>query len=253
MLGWYFPESWGIQRRLKWALYRYEHATVSYLRSSLGKGAVVVDIGAHIGYYARLCSRLVGPHGMVYAFEPYPENVRLLANNCRYCRNVRIVDKAVSGQSCLCRFYEHRTSTFSHSLTDISSSSRYIEVEGVSLDDWSKTTHLPRLDLVLIDVEGSEHTVLDGMAEVLEQYPDVTVVMEYCPDNYAAAGLTEDVFFQTIQKTDLHILEVLTAYGATTIPAGKTCAEQVEMVKNEFEVNRKKGNYLNLVLAKAAS
>jgi nucleoside-diphosphate-sugar epimerase len=33
-------------------------------------GDVCIDVGAHIGYYTMLASRVAGPGGHVYAFEP---------------------------------------------------------------------------------------------------------------------------------------------------------------------------------------
>ena len=38
-------------------------------------GAVVWDVGAHIGFFTLLLSRLVGSSGVVHAFEPWPANV----------------------------------------------------------------------------------------------------------------------------------------------------------------------------------
>lgn len=39
---------------------------------------VVYDVGAHVGFYTLLFSRAVGPDGMVYAFEPFPDNFLFL-------------------------------------------------------------------------------------------------------------------------------------------------------------------------------
>lgn len=40
-----------------------------------------VDVGANIGYFSILMSKLVGPHGRVEAFEPAPNNFELLKKN----------------------------------------------------------------------------------------------------------------------------------------------------------------------------
>ncbi|SRR6266545_2940317 len=47
-------------------------------------GDVVVDVGAHIGYFTLLLAALVGPKSRVFAFEPDPDNFALL------CRNVEL-------------------------------------------------------------------------------------------------------------------------------------------------------------------
>ena len=44
-------------------------------------GQTVYDVGANIGFFTILCSRLVGPEGRVYAFEPIPQNLAALRHN----------------------------------------------------------------------------------------------------------------------------------------------------------------------------
>lgn len=46
-------------------------------------GSVMLDLGAHIGTHAILASRLVGPQGRVYAFEPQKKIYRELVWNLR--------------------------------------------------------------------------------------------------------------------------------------------------------------------------
>ena len=42
-----------------------------------------VDVGANIGYYTILGSKLVGSKGVVVAVEPVPDTVRVLRLNLR--------------------------------------------------------------------------------------------------------------------------------------------------------------------------
>ena len=46
-------------------------------------GMTVVDVGANLGYYSLLASRLVGDSGRVVALEPNSENCRLLLSSLR--------------------------------------------------------------------------------------------------------------------------------------------------------------------------
>ncbi len=59
----------------------YEPETTDLFVSLLHEGDVVVDIGAHIGYYTLLAARTVGKDGKVFAFEPDPDNYALLVKN----------------------------------------------------------------------------------------------------------------------------------------------------------------------------
>src|SRR5436190_10169916 len=46
-----------------------------------GPGAIVVDVGAHVGYNTIYASRRVGPSGRVVAIEPAADNLRILREN----------------------------------------------------------------------------------------------------------------------------------------------------------------------------
>src|ERR1043165_45133 len=48
----------------------YEFEKQQMFISAIKPGAVVYDIGANVGFYTLLASRLAGPQGRVYAFEP---------------------------------------------------------------------------------------------------------------------------------------------------------------------------------------
>src|SRR5262245_3056484 len=47
----------------------YEENLTEVFLKLVKPGQVVVDIGMHVGYYAALFARLVGPQGFVHAFE----------------------------------------------------------------------------------------------------------------------------------------------------------------------------------------
>ena len=50
-----------------------------WVMRSLRPGQTFVDIGANVGYYTVIASRLVGASGRVFAFEPDPVSFALLA------------------------------------------------------------------------------------------------------------------------------------------------------------------------------
>jgi predicted methyltransferase len=60
---------------------RYEPAITRLFQETLQPGMVVIDIGAHVGYYTLLAAKLVGPTGKIYAFEPEPGNNEALNKN----------------------------------------------------------------------------------------------------------------------------------------------------------------------------
>src|SRR5262245_36376035 len=78
----------------------YEYRKQVAFKRALNQGAVVFDLGAHAGLYTLLASRLVGPRGVVVAFEPLPRNIAYLKDHLRLNRaaNVRVIAAAVSDQ-----------------------------------------------------------------------------------------------------------------------------------------------------------
>lgn len=58
--------SWEILRN------RFESAEVAFVKSHIRAGDVIIDIGANIGFFSMLFSKLVGPTGRVIGFEPMP-------------------------------------------------------------------------------------------------------------------------------------------------------------------------------------
>ncbi len=61
-------------------------------------GMTVYDLGANVGFYSLLASRLVGPTGRVIAVEPLPRNIAYLQRHvvANAATNVTIVQGAVS-------------------------------------------------------------------------------------------------------------------------------------------------------------
>lgn len=93
----------GYRMKLEWARFRcftygsWESELVTLVSQKVQPGFWVVDIGAHIGYYTLLLSRLVGADGRVFCFEPVPTNFEFLSENVRlnHCTNVEPVNRAV--------------------------------------------------------------------------------------------------------------------------------------------------------------
>lgn len=84
--------------RLQLLLRKHEPETVAYIRSVLQRGDAAVDVGAHVGYYARLFADLVGDEGVVLALEPNPSNFALLEANLSRYPNARLLQIAVAPQ-----------------------------------------------------------------------------------------------------------------------------------------------------------
>jgi FkbM family methyltransferase len=165
----------GYNMRLEWRSSKafvfgtYESEVTRALQQIVQTNWVVFDIGAHVGYFALLLARLVGPNGRVFAFEPLPDNFRALEENVRMngCCNVVVENRAVAAISGLANLKSNDTDhlTYTSSLVD---GRPMIDVEVVSLDDYTAGLQ-ERVQFVMMDVEGAEADVLKGMRSTLQR------------------------------------------------------------------------------------
>jgi len=134
----------------------------AFLDIKPGQGDFVLDLGAHIGSYTLRYSRLVGENGSVIAFEPSPENRRILRWNLRLnnAQNVEVRGEALgdfTGTASL-SLSPSSTGHSLHHLPDNIHQGGRILVPTIKLDD----IQLDRVDFVKMDVEGNEMNVLRG-------------------------------------------------------------------------------------------
>jgi len=132
----------------------FESHDYAQLLPYVNKRRVAIDVGAHVGYWSR---RLVQDFNHVYAFEPESENVECLRTNVTE-PNITIIQVALSSASCTLKFSKNiENSGMSH----IAYEGSYVECE--PLDLWN----LDDVDLIKIDVEGHEISVLRGAEKTI--------------------------------------------------------------------------------------
>jgi FkbM family methyltransferase len=134
---------------------------------TLKTGDVVIDAGAHAGFFATYAADKVGPDGLVLAFEPEVDNFKLLLENTQACANVRCYPFALwSGVAQLPLSLS--PSSAEHSLMYPRLGNQVQLAECVSVDGlFAALPAWPAVSFVKIDVEGAEREVLRGAAAVL--------------------------------------------------------------------------------------
>lgn len=159
----------------------YEPHVTEIFKTCLQPGMRVVDIGANIGYFSMLAARLVGPAGTVVAFEPNPDNARMLEFSRRQNRfeHVTLYQTAASDSDGILLL----NSTYSNGTTsrlsdDLEALLRARTVPCLELDNVLLAG--PRVDFIKIDIEGAEYRALKGCAGVLRRDSPV-IVSEFSP------------------------------------------------------------------------
>jgi FkbM family methyltransferase len=161
----------------------FESKERSFVARYLRQGMFVLDIGAHHGFYTLLASKLVGPAGRVFAFEPSPREQKALRLNLllNRCNNVSTQAVALGDEETEADFYvvsDQQTGFNSLRRPGISSPTTQVKVRVKRLDDWLREARVDRVDFVKLDVEGGELAVLQGGANFLGRRPRPVCLVE---------------------------------------------------------------------------
>jgi FkbM family methyltransferase len=155
----------------------YEFDVGVLLTSILKKSKVFVDIGANIGKYSILASKL-NPNARIFAIEPSKENnVILMKNkNMNKIRNLKIKKLALNDKKGDVKLYLASKNKGGHSLKKIHPG-KFEIVNGDTFDNlFSK--ELDIIDLVKIDAEGNEFKILIGMNKFLSERKIKNILIE---------------------------------------------------------------------------
>ncbi len=139
----------------------------------LSKGDVFIDVGAHIGYYARFASRKVQRDGIVICVEPDPRNIPILRSNTSSYPQVVIVEKACGRTEGEADFLQH-LNPLNSAISDEGKSHVSLTTLDAITEDVLSTLESPRNCVCKIDVEGAGLDVILGGLSFFRSYrPDI--------------------------------------------------------------------------------
>jgi FkbM family methyltransferase len=144
-----------------------EPSETALVKHLICEGDKVIDIGANIGWYTSMLSKLVGQHGQVIAIEPMPSTFNMLQRTITLNEqegNTLLLNKACSDHAGFERLYEFPRLHPGLSSGKPMEGVEYVEynVPAVSLDAIIIEDNLPTVHFLKIDVEGGELNVLKG-------------------------------------------------------------------------------------------
>jgi FkbM family methyltransferase len=179
----------------------YEREVASILSELITKETTFIDVGANLGYFTVLCSKLAQT---VYAFEPVPAEFERLSRNISLnnLKNVRAFQCAVSDERTRLKLFESRISDGHDSTVKRFEHDKSIFVDAVMLDEIVEPT--VKKVVMKVDTEGSEMNVLLGATRLIRSgkvseivvewaraiYPDITNLRERFA-LYSALGSVE--------------------------------------------------------------
>ncbi|HEX3151786.1 MAG TPA: FkbM family methyltransferase [Gemmataceae bacterium] len=152
----------------------YEPETTQLFFRLAAQSTVTLDVGAYVGYFSLLAAH-ANPAGRVCAFEPLPAVFERLTRNVALngLTNVECVAAAASDFDGEADFFHipdglptssSLSAEFMHATT-----SHHSRVTVARLDRMLEHRDLPRVDLIKVDAETAEPSVLRGAARILER------------------------------------------------------------------------------------
>lgn len=180
---------------IEWSIFflgQYGAPTAQIVRSLLDEGDFAVDVGANIGAYTLIMSRMVGSTGRVAAFEPNPEVYVRLVENLRvnnFCNRTELHVTALSADIGSEMLHLPPSGSWNRGTATLLQLSRpqgdAIKVQVETLDrvihNWR------RCDLIKIDTDGNDFAVLQGATQIIRRFLP-NLIFEFDPGLWPNAG-----------------------------------------------------------------
>lgn len=163
-------------------LNRYEPDVTAAIEKLCRPGFTVLDIGANIGAHALRIANIVGESGKVYAFEPtnYAYSKLVYNISLNQLKNIVPIQIVLSNKNLLQQSIHFRSSW----PTKGNPVEQESIVDFIRVDDWCKREYVEYVDLIKLDVDGNEHSVIMGAESLLtSQHP--LIIMEVWGPNFS--------------------------------------------------------------------
>jgi FkbM family methyltransferase len=174
------------------------------VKKLINKNDTVLDVGANIGYYSVIFSKLVGQTGKVYSFEPLAEYNKILKQNLEVnnIQNCEVINYGLSNLEQELSIYVNDSSATIHAVND--DFERIEKIRLITLDKFVYDNNIKKIDFIKIDVDGHEPAVLEGACKVIKNLKPI-VLLEISHLHYLKYGITVWDFYSMLKKKGLYI------------------------------------------------
>lgn len=174
----------------------WEPETHRFLAEHVHPGDTVIEVGANFGAHTLQIAAHCMPDGMVYAFEPTAYAFRKLERNLELNpnlkANVAINYRYVTDLDRTQSVSPVRSSYGLDNVPLVEDSIIPIELS-ISIDEFVRSNNIKGIELLKIDVDGSELSVLRGAREAISEFrPLVYIELDEALQK-SSGGCTEDI------------------------------------------------------------
>lgn len=185
----------------------HDEFETKFVQKIIKKGDIVIDVGAHMGYYSLLFAKLVGKEGKVFAFEPDPKNFSRVERNVKLNNytNIVLIQKAVSDKTGDATLYLGDLSG-GNSIISTKNNQKKIPIETIKLDDFFEDKI--KVDFVKLDAEGFEYSIIHGMKSILSQNKELVLLVEFFPTLIKKAGVDPIEYLKLLSVNGFKLYEL---------------------------------------------
>jgi len=156
----------------------HEPDTTEFVSKHLKENMVCVDVGANIGYYSTLYSKIIGRNGKVLAIEPSPVNFEYLKNNLELQNfdNYLVFNCASGEKEGSVRFLMDKRANkcmIVQNENQVSDTANIISVPVRKIDDIIDESKVDQVDFLKFDVEGYEWFAIQGALKTIQIFKPV--------------------------------------------------------------------------------
>lgn len=181
----------------------HEPISTKLISKLLKQGMTCLDIGANIGYYVLLESKLVGEHGKIIAIEPSPVNFEYLQKNIKLqnTKKIEAFNIAAGNMEGKIKFLIYENASNSGMVIKDGEEKKWpgkvIEVPIIKVDSLLKEKNIAKIDFLRMDVEGYEFHIFEGMQDTLIRHKPIIQIEVH---RSIMGDETTKKWFQMLQK-----------------------------------------------------
>jgi len=162
---------------------KFEEPDKAFCEKVIHKDDVVFDVGANFGWYTILFSKLVGPQGKVYSFEPIPKEQVLLSRNIALnaASNVTLGRYVVGAEEkaevplYIPVAYGPAYASVIPDHAHDAKHSRTVMAQMTTLDAYVRKHNIKKVDFIKCDVEGYETPVFEGAKKLIAEFKPIVL------------------------------------------------------------------------------
>lgn len=208
---------------------------------------VYVDVGANIGYYSLIASRLVGDNGKVISYEPDTSNFALLSRNIahNHCNNVQLTNAALYDQDGAGQLFISPDNLGDHRIYP---SPEQRDSQSITLYNGAQhvSQYSEHIDFIKIDTQGAEFFVVNGLMPLIEKNADhLHMIVEVCPYGIRKSGAHGLQLLDLLEQSQLQFF-IIDHIQHQLIP---THSEKLKAWINELDATPDNEGFINLLMA----